>query len=173
MRQPSSLLYGPRLAQQYGRSKDCQRSCSVLHDGALHAPFLTNTLCPRLLCLYLFLSFRAMALGQVHLQGVWIEMHWSFTHWKQACSPFFFFFFFFVSNSLSSTSFHCRSMHEFSSITRPKAWICGDFKNVFLIDQMEIDLIWGLSLSHSAITHSIVFFVLFIYFLRQKEGTKW
>lgn len=128
---------------------------------------------PRLLCLYLFLSFRAMALGQVHLQGVWIEMHWSFTHWKQACSPFFFFFFFFVSNSLSSTSFHCRSMHEFSSITRPKAWICGDFKNVFLIDQMEIDLIWGLSLGHSAITHSIVFFVLFIYlFFKAKRGNK-
>lgn len=94
MRQPSSLLYGTRLAQQYGRSKDCQRSCSVLHDGALHAPFPTNTpLAPRLLCLYLFLSFRAMALGQVHLQGVWIEMHWSLAHWKQAYSPCFFFFF--------------------------------------------------------------------------------
>lgn len=44
--QLSPLPRGPRLAQQYGRSKDCQRSCSVLHDGALHAPFLTNTPCP-------------------------------------------------------------------------------------------------------------------------------
>lgn len=47
---------------------------------------------PRLLCLYLFLSFRAVALGQVHLQGVWIEMHWSLAHWKQAYSPYFSFF---------------------------------------------------------------------------------
>lgn len=120
---------------------------------------------PRLLCLYLFLSFRAMALGQVHLQGVWIEMHWSFAHWKQAYSPYFSFFFF-VSNSLSSTGFHCRSMHEFSSITQPKAWICVDFKNVFLID-----LIWGLSLSHSAITHSIffLFIYLFIFWGKKRE----
>lgn len=75
MPQPSSLLYRPHLAQQYGRSKDCQRSCSVLHDGALHAPFPTNAPHPHLLYLYLFLSFTAMALGQVHLRGVGIEMH--------------------------------------------------------------------------------------------------
>lgn len=73
-----AFLHGARLAQQYRRSKGCQRSCSTLHDGALHAPFPTNTLGPPpSLALPFFLSFRGHGLGQVHLQGVWIEMHWS------------------------------------------------------------------------------------------------
>lgn len=37
VRQPS-----PRLAQQCLRGEGVQRSRSLLHDGALHAPFLTN-----------------------------------------------------------------------------------------------------------------------------------
>lgn len=47
---------------------------------------------PHLLYFYLFLSFRAMALGQVHLQGVWIEMHWSLAHWKLFPLLFLFFY---------------------------------------------------------------------------------
>lgn len=97
MRQPPALLYGPRLAQQYGRSDGCQRSRSVRHDGALHAPFLTNTRrpppaasLPSASSGFTFsLSFRATALGQVHLRGVGIEMHWSVAHWKQAHSALF------------------------------------------------------------------------------------
>lgn len=54
VRQPS-----PHLAQQCGRGEDVQRSRSVLHDGLLHAPFLTNNPPPasRLLPLYLFPPF--------------------------------------------------------------------------------------------------------------------
>lgn len=97
MRQPPALLYGPRLAQQYGRSDGCQRSCSVWHDGALHAPFLTNTrrpppapFLPAVCSGFTFsFSFRATALGQVHLRGVGIEMHWSVAHWEQAHSALF------------------------------------------------------------------------------------
>lgn len=125
MRQPSSLLYGPRLAQQYGRSKDCQRSCSVLHDGALHAPFPSNTRCPPTLSISTFSSLGAMALGQVHLQGVWIEMHWSFTHWKQAYSLFPFF-------SLSSSPWvqALFRVHGFPS-AQLEAWICITFHKCF------------------------------------------
>lgn len=69
VRQPS-----PRLAQQCLRGEGVQRSRSVLHDGALHAPFLTNNpppprLASRLLSLYLSLCFWAVAWGQVHLRG--------------------------------------------------------------------------------------------------------
>lgn len=146
MRQPSSLLYGPRLAQQYGRSKDCQRSCSVLHDGALHAPFPTNTPAPRLLCLYLFLSFRAMALGQVHLQGVWIEMHWSLAHWKQAYSLRFSVFVFFFSLYLIVWALIVEAFMSFRALLGQRhRFIHTGFKNAFLIDQVEIFLMWGLS----------------------------
>ena len=80
----------PHLAQQCVRGKDVRRSRLALHDGLLHAPFLTNNPpATRLPSLPFPSLFWARARGQVHLQGAWIEMHWSFAHWKQAYSLFF------------------------------------------------------------------------------------
>lgn len=95
---------------------------------------------PPLLYLYLFLSFRATALGQVHLQGVWIEMHWSLAHWKQACPPPPFFFLY-QPASVSLSSYHWY-MHSFSGVSWPETQARNFFTFTyltFLIDEMNSD----------------------------------
>lgn len=152
MRQPSSLLYGTRLAQQYGSSKDCQRSCSVLHDGVLHAPFPTNTpLAPRLLSLP-FPLFQGHGFGTGPPAG---GLNWNALISRSLETSLFplFLSFFFVSNELLSLSSHCWSIHEFSRITQPAAWVHTHFKNGFLIDLGEIVLIRDPFLIHSLASH--------------------
>lgn len=133
MRQPSFLLYGPRLAQQYGRSKDCQRSCSVLHDGALHAPFLTNTPGPPPPLSLPFPLFQGHGFGTGPPAG---GLNWNALIFRSLETSLFplFFLFSFVSNSLSSTSFHRRNMHEFFKHSSATDMIFLHHKNVFGID---------------------------------------
>lgn len=152
MRQPSSLLYGPRLAQQYGRSKDCQRSCSVLHDGALHAPFPTNTPYPPPSLSLPFPLFQGHGFGTGPPAGGW---NWNALISRSLETSLFLLLFLFSFHPIAYKvlALIVRAC-IFSSMTQPEAWICIHFKSAFLIDQMKIVLIWVLSLRHSAVMHS-------------------
>lgn len=65
-----SSCVSPLHVQHNNVAEDVQRSRSVLHAARLYAPFLTNNPPPPAFPLYTFsLPLRAMAPGQVHLQG--------------------------------------------------------------------------------------------------------